>query len=244
MCPRRWYRSSSSSPAFVASILYLVSRRQHPSRALAADAIALATAEVGVVFCTVVLITGPLWARPVWGIWWTWDARLTTTLVLWLVYVSYLLLRRFAAGPQMQTLAAVLAIFGYVDVPIVYMSTTWWRTQHPGRVIGGGEGSLAPAMSTALWWNVLAWLAWGILIVGIRYAVERRKQRVEQHAALRALDNGSGSGTLKGNLMAHQHLVIAYVITWVIQLGYLGWVGTKWLAVRRDERQTPAYPEK
>ncbi len=176
--------------SFVASILYLVSRRQHPSRALAADAIALATAEVGVVFCTVVLITGPLWARPVWGIWWTWDARLTTTLVLWLVYVSYLLLRRFAAGPQMQTLAAVLAIFGYVDVPIVYMSTTWWRTQHPGRVIGGGEGSLAPAMSTALWWNVLAWLAWGILIVGIRYAVERRKQRVEQHAALRALDNG------------------------------------------------------
>ena len=118
--------------SFVASILYLVSRRQHPSRALAADAIALATAEVGVVFCTVVLITGPLWARPVWGIWWTWDARLTTTLVLWLVYVSYLLLRRFAAGPQMQTLAAVLAIFGYVDVPIVYMSTTWWRTQHPG----------------------------------------------------------------------------------------------------------------
>ena len=176
--------------SFVASILYLVSRRQHPSRAMAADAIALATAEVGVVFCTVVLITGPLWARPVWGIWWTWDARLTTTLVLWLVYVSYLLLRRFAAGPQMQTLAAVLAIFGYVDVPIVYMSTTWWRTQHPGRVIGGGEGSLAPAMSTALWWNVLAWLAWGVLIVGIRYAVERRKQRVEQHAALRALDNG------------------------------------------------------
>jgi heme exporter protein C len=65
-----------------------------------------------VVFCTVVLITGPLWGRRAWGIWWTWDARLTTTLVLWLIYVSYLLLRRFAAGPQVQTLAAVLGIFG------------------------------------------------------------------------------------------------------------------------------------
>ena len=89
------------------------------------------------VFCTLVLIQGPLWARPVWGIWWTWDARLTTTLVLWLIYASYLLLRKFADGPQMQTLAAVLAIFGYVDVPIVYYSTTWWRTQHPAPVIGG-----------------------------------------------------------------------------------------------------------
>ena len=87
------------------------------------------------VFCTAVLIQGPLWARPVWGIWWTWDARLTSTLVMWLIYCSYLLVRRFAAGPQMQTLAAVVAIFGYADVPIVYYSTQWWRTQHPSPVI-------------------------------------------------------------------------------------------------------------
>src|SRR5271165_735798 len=154
--------------SFVASILYLVWRRNFPSRALAADALALASAEVGVVFCTIVLITGPLWARPVWGIWWTWDARLTTTLVLWLVYVSYLLLRRFAAGPQMQTLAAVLAIFGYVDVPIVYMSNRWWRTQHPAPVFGGDSGSgMAPAMVSALMWNMLAWLLWGLLILGL-----------------------------------------------------------------------------
>ena len=92
------------------------------------------------VFCTVVLITGPLWGRRAWGIWWTWDARLTTTLVLWLIYVSYLLLRRFAAGPQMQTLAAVLGIFGALDVPIVYMSNRWWRTQHPAPVFGGDAG--------------------------------------------------------------------------------------------------------
>jgi heme exporter protein C len=175
--------------SFLSSVAYLVYRNNHPSRALGADALALASAEVGVVFCTVVLITGPLWARPVWGIWWTWDARLTTTLVLWLVYVSYLLLRHFASGSQVQTLAAVLAIFGYVDVPIVYMSTRWWRTQHPGPVFGGGEGSgVAPSMKVAFGWNVLAWFAWGVLILGYRYYVERRRQRVEQHAALRALD--------------------------------------------------------
>jgi heme exporter protein C len=175
--------------SFVASIVYLASRRDNPQRALSADAAALAGAEMGVIFCTVVLIQGPLWARPVWGIWWTWDARLTTTLLLWLIYTSYLLLRRFAAGPQMQTLAAVLAIFGYLDVPIVYFSTRWWRTQHPAPVIGGDANSgLDPAMWPAVLWNLAAWLAWGIMIAGWRYSIERRRQIAEQHAALHALE--------------------------------------------------------
>jgi heme exporter protein C len=175
--------------SFIASIVYLSTRRSNPLRALSADALALASAEMGVVFCTVVLITGPLWARPVWGIWWTWDERLTSTLVLWLIYVSYLMLRRFAAGPQMQTLAAVLAIFGYLDVPIVYFSTRWWRTQHPSPVIGGGPGSgLDPSMWPAVWWNLAAWLAWGILVTSLRYTIERRRQMAEQHAALRAIE--------------------------------------------------------
>ena len=94
--------------SLLGSIGYLTWRRSRPSWAQVSDAWALSGAEVGVVFCTVVLITGPIWGRRAWGIWWTWDARLTTTLVLWLIYVSYLLLRRFAAGPQMQTLSAVL----------------------------------------------------------------------------------------------------------------------------------------
>lgn len=175
--------------SFVASIAYLAVRHRQPLRAMGADAMALAAAEVGVVFCSAVLIQGPLWARPVWGTWWVWDARLTTTLVLWLIYVSYLMLRRFAEGPQMQTLAAVLAIFGYVDVPIVYFSTRWWRTQHPAPVIAGGPNSgLDPSMWPPVWWNLAAWLAWGLLIMGVRYSVERRRQLVEQHAALRALD--------------------------------------------------------
>lgn len=172
-----------------ASVAYLIYRNKNQIRALKADSLALASAEMGVVFCTVGLITGSLWARPVWGIWWTWDERLTSTLVLYLIYVAYLLLRRFAAGPQMQTLSAVMAIFGFADVPIVYMSTRWWRTQHPAPVFfGGPNAGVDPRMMPAVWWNLAAWLAWGILLVSFRYAVAYRDQLAEQQAALRALE--------------------------------------------------------
>ena len=158
-------------------------------REQAADALAVASAEVGVVFCTIVLLTGPLWARRAWGIWWTWDARLTTTLVLWLIYVSYLLLRRFAAGPQMQTLAAVLGIFGALDVPIVYMSNRWWRTQHPAPVFGGdSDAGMDPAMVHPFLWNMLAWLVWGLLILVLRYFVERKSQKYAAQQAQEALN--------------------------------------------------------
>ncbi len=191
-----FYHVPSASVAFLffavslaGSIGFLAFRRNHANRAQVADAWALAGAEVGVVFCTVVLITGPIWARRAWGIWWTWDARLTTTLVLWLIYVSYLLLRRFVAGPQMQTLAAVLGIFGALDVPIVYMSNRWWRTQHPAPVFGGSEGSgMDPAMKAVLGWNMLAWLAWGILILLLRYRVERQQQKLDAQNVQEALD--------------------------------------------------------
>jgi heme exporter protein C len=190
-----YYHVPSAMAAFLffaislaGSIGFLAFRGNQPERAQAADAWALAAAEVGVVFCTVVLVTGPLWGRRAWGIWWTWDARLTTTLVLWLIYVSYLLLRRFAAGPQMQTLAAVLGIFGALDVPIVYMSNRWWRTQHPAPVFGGGEGSgMDPVMKHALGWNLLAWLAWGLLILVLRYRVERQQQKFAAQEAQAAL---------------------------------------------------------
>jgi heme exporter protein C len=190
-----YYHVPSASVAFLffaisllGSIGYLAWRRGRPEWAQVADAWALAGAEVGVVFCTVVLTTGPLWGRRAWGIWWTWDARLTTTLVLWLIYVSYLLLRRFAAGPQVQTLAAVLGIFGALDVPIVYMSNRWWRTQHPAPVFGGSEGSgMAPSMAHVLLWNMLAWLCWGLLILALRYAVERKHQQIAAQEALEAL---------------------------------------------------------
>ncbi|HEY0797396.1 MAG TPA: cytochrome c biogenesis protein CcsA [Acidisarcina sp.] len=180
----------------IGSIGYLAWRNTRPQLALKSDALALATAEMGVVFCTIGLVTGSLWARPVWGIWWTWDARLTTTTVLWLIYISYLLLRNFACEPQpsgrhssssqSRTLSAVLAIFGFIDIPIVYMSTQWWRTQHPGRVIG--SGNLDPSMAPAVWWNMLAWACWAAFVVSLRYRVERQKQRIEEIAILRSLE--------------------------------------------------------
>jgi heme exporter protein C len=173
----------------ICSVVYLALRRRNQAGALKADALALAAAEMGAVYCLIGMVTGSIWGRAAWGIWWTWDARLTTTLVLWLIYVAYLLLRRFAEGPEMRTLAAVLAIFGYADVPIVYMSTRWWRTQHPAPVFfGGPNAGLDPSMMPAVWWNLAGWLGWGILIVGWRYAAERRQQTSEQKAAVAALE--------------------------------------------------------
>src|SRR5271169_6041144 len=169
--PSAWTAGVCFFVNFLASVVYLWKRN------VASDALAAASAEVGVTFCTIVLITGPLWARPVWGIWWTWDARLTTTLVLWLIYVSYLVLRRFASGGQTQVLAAALAIFGFVDVPIVYMSIRWFRTQHPSPVMGGGENSgLDPAMLHVFPINLAAFTVLGILFVWLRYKLQMQEQ--------------------------------------------------------------------
>jgi heme exporter protein C len=169
---------------FVASIWYLFTRTSK------ADALAVTTAEVGVVFWSVVIITGPLWARPVWGIWWTWDARLTSTLVLGLIYVSYLILRRFSTGGQTPTLAAALAVFGFADVPFVYLSIWYFRTQHPQPVIGGG-GSLHPAMWHALLYNWLAFSALAALLCWFRYQLERKQRDVEETLALESMLEGS-----------------------------------------------------
>src|SRR6476646_9081728 len=152
----------------------------------AVDALAVTTAEVGVVFCTVVLVTGPLWARPVWGIWWTWDVRLTSTLVLWLIYVSYLILRRFSTSGQTPILAAALAVFGALDVPLVYFSIWIFRTQHPQPVIGGG-GSIDPRMLHVLLINWLAFLCFAALVCWSRYRLEILQRELEETQALEAL---------------------------------------------------------
>ena len=106
---------------------------------------------------------------------------LQATLMLWLIYVSYLMVRRFSRGSSTAVLCAVLAIFGFCDIPIVYMSTRWWRTQHPAPVFGGAEGAgIAPSMQAPVWWNVLAWVAWGALVMSFRYEVELRRQEIEE----------------------------------------------------------------
>jgi heme exporter protein C len=122
----------------------------------------------------------------VWGIWWTWDLRLTLTLVLWLIYVSYLMLRRFSSSGQTPLMAAVLAVFGALDVPLVYFSIWYFRTQHPSPVIGGG-GSLDPRMGRVLLINWAAFLCFAVLVCWSRYRVERLQREVEETQALEAL---------------------------------------------------------
>ena len=165
---------------FVASLVYLLRRN------IKADILAQVSAEVGVVFCTVVLVTGPIWARPVWGIWWTWDLRLTLTLLLWLIYVSYLVLRRFSTSSQTPLLAAVLAVFGAIDVPLVYFSIWFFRTQHPSPVIGGG-GSLDPGMGRVLLINWAAFLCLAWLVCWTRYRLEGCRRDVDEAHALQSL---------------------------------------------------------
>jgi heme exporter protein C len=172
---------------FVASLAFLYWRRRDPLKALSADALAVASAEVTVLFVGIGLASGMLWGKPAWGIWWAWDARLTTYLLLWLLYVSYLLLRRFIPSSQTSTLSAVLSVFAAIDVPIVFMSIRWWRTQHPAPVFGG-NGSLDPSFYPAVLWNLGGWLMWGIFILLFRFALERRRQLAEQEAALQAIE--------------------------------------------------------
>ena len=128
---------------FVASIMYLWKSADWW------DAVALSAAEIGVVFCTLVLITGPIWARPIWGTWWSWDPVLTLSLVLWLIYVAYLLLRIDAHDSKRARFAAILGIAGFVDVPLVLWSVEKWRTLHPKPVLiqeGGTTGIESSAM--------------------------------------------------------------------------------------------------
>jgi heme exporter protein C len=165
---------------FGASIYYLIKRCE------VADILALTAAEVGVVFQTANLVTGPIWARPVWGIWWTWDLRLTSTLVLWLIYVSYLFLRRFSSSGETPLLAAALAIMGALCVPFVYFSIWFFRTQHPQPVIGGG-GSMDPRMLHVLLLNWLAFSCFAFLVCWSRFRLEKLQREVDKAHAMRSL---------------------------------------------------------
>ena len=174
---------------FLASVGYLYWRRRDPLKALTADAVAISSAEVTVVYSSICLLTGMLWGRVAWGIWWTWDPRLTSMLLLWLLYVSYLMLRKLSSTGQAHTLAAVLSVFAAIDVPIVFMSIRWWRTQHPAPVFGGGADSgLDASMYPAFIWNIVAWSMWGIFLMVLRYGLERRRQQSEEDAALKAIE--------------------------------------------------------
>jgi len=153
----------------VASALYLFRGRA------AADRLAVAAAELTVLFGLIVLVTGPLWARKAWGVWWQWDARLTSTLLMWMIFVAYLMVRRFG-GPGAEKLSAAMALFGMANVPFVYVSVNIWRTIHPTtRVVP----TLAPGMRGPFWYCVLAFMVLFALLLVMRARLEQRRAEVE-----------------------------------------------------------------
>jgi len=157
----------------IASILYLVKRDNRY------DDLSLAANESVVVFELINICMGSIWARRVWGIWWTWDAKLTSAFVLLFLYAAYLVIRRAAPVESRAVVCAVVCILGMLDTPLVYMSNRLFRTQHPSPVIGGGEGSgLQGDMKVALYFGMFAMLmVWGCIVM-----VRRRVARLERAA--------------------------------------------------------------
>ncbi|MBV9745717.1 MAG: cytochrome c biogenesis protein CcsA, partial [Acidobacteriia bacterium] len=158
-----WVAAGSAvATALVTSVLFLVTKN------FKYDATAVAATEVGVAFLSVGLVTGSLWARPIWGIWWTWDERLTLTLVLWLLYCGYLMLRKAIEEPtQRATYAAVLSVLAFVGVPIDYFAIRWWRTQHPAPVFFSSTGSFPHDWGVIMGWNILAFLMLALVFVAV-----------------------------------------------------------------------------
>ena len=157
----------------VASIRFLSSREHR------FDDLSVAANEVGLVFAIVNLVTGSLWAKPIWGVYWAWDARLTTMLLLALIYVAYLILRQSIFEPtQRAVVCAVVSIFGMVDIPIVYMANQWWRTQHPAPVLSG-EGSLDPQMRFVLYFSLAALMFVFWCLVRMRRRLESTRREMD-----------------------------------------------------------------
>ncbi len=162
---------------FVASILYLYRRDRKW------DILAQSSAEIGVIFCTLVLITGPIWAKPVWNVWWTWDPRLTTTLILWFIYVSYLMLRKMAGEGHKEAFAAVFGIAGFINVPITFFAIRIWRTIHPVVIRSSGISITSPMLNTL----IITLLAFTLLYFHLLKARIRLERMREECGEMRAL---------------------------------------------------------
>ena len=145
------------------------------------DSIAAAIIEVSLVFAAIVLVTGSIWARIIWGVWWAWDARLTSMLVCWLIFAGYLMLRRAIEEPtQRARLSAVVSIFGGIDAVIVYKSIEWYRTLHPGPVLTiRGGGGMPPGWQETAYWNLLAMACLAIILVMVRMKQEDTSREID-----------------------------------------------------------------
>ena len=192
--PSAWVTYLAVGVAFVASILFLRSRNRRW------DTLAQCSVEIGTVFATIVLITGPIWGKSAWGTWWTWDARLTSMLVLWLILIAYQMMRSYVQDPdQRARYSAVLAIVGALDIPIIHFSVTWWRTLHPEATVIRAEGpTLDPRMLQVLIICLVAFTLLYILLLIRRFRLEEMRDRVAQ------LKVGLGFEDIRGSYLVPQ----------------------------------------
>ena len=176
--PCAWLSFFAFFVVFICSILFLWKKDREW------DIYAQASAGIGVVFCSLVLITGPIWARPIWGAWWVWDARLTSTLILWLIYVAYLMLRMQSdAGSMRARYAAVLGIVGFLNIPFIHFSVLWWRTFHPQPKVISSEGlgkGMDPSMLATLGISLGAFTLLYFLLMGERVRQEKLKDEIDR----------------------------------------------------------------
>ena len=176
--PCAWLSFFAFFVVFICSILFLWKKDREW------DIYAHASAEIGVIFCSLVLITGPIWARPIWGAWWVWDARLTSTLILWIIYVSYLMLRAQSdPGSMRARYAAVLGIVGFLDIPLIHFSVLWWRAFHPQPKVITSEGigkGMETGMLATLGISLCAFTLLYFLLMGERVRQEKLKDEIDR----------------------------------------------------------------
>lgn len=172
--PSAWVAGLAAFVVFIASIMYLWKRDRKY------DNVAFSAAEIGVLFMTIFLITGPIWAKPVWNTWWEWSPRLTLSLVLWFIYVGYLMLRNFVEGEERSArFAAVFGIVGFVDVPFVYMSIRLWADIHPRPVIGGGEDSgMQPEIALTFYFSLFTFTLLFLFLLVQRIKLQKSQARL------------------------------------------------------------------
>jgi len=175
--PLAWIAFLAFFIVFGCSIMYLWKRDKKW------DVLASSSAEVGLVFTTLFLLTGSIWAKPVWGVWWTWDSRLTSSLILWLIYLAYFIIRSYISEEgQRARFAAIVGIIGFIDVPIIALAITLWRTQHPGPVIF--EGGLVTEMVWTLIISIAAFTSLYILLFNYRVLIKQDEDELNRLKAL------------------------------------------------------------
>ena len=177
--PLAWIGMVSIIVVAVASLLHLFTGRQRW------DDLAYSTAELGVIYASLILVTGAIWGKPAWGVWWTWDPKLTTTLVLWFIYVAYLMIRAYGPmGSQGKRFASVIALIGAIDAPIIYMASIWWRTAHPPLNIGPAASEAEALGSSriyiALLVSVVAFTVMYISLLAERYALRKSESDLDE----------------------------------------------------------------